>query len=70
MAGFVFGLGVATVLLVLFVWNRVQVTLLARELDTLRADAQRLRDENARLHARVIQLSSYEYITTVAQEKL
>lgn len=55
---------------IFYIWLKVKVGLLANEIDELRKEQVRLIQQNYRLRGKVVQLSSYERITGIAQNKL
>ena len=52
------------------VWLKVEVLMLARELETLKRETLTLREVNNQLQTKVMDLSSYKRITEIAQKEL
>jgi cell division protein FtsL len=61
---------IVTILMVFYVWEKVEMGILLHEIDELKKQEAQLKEENDKLRAKVTQLSSYGRITSLAQDKL
>ncbi len=66
----ILGLIAITLIALLYIGLKVRVNLLATEIDNLHQEQILLTQQNYQLRARVMNLSSYERITRIAQEDL
>lgn len=56
--------------MILYVWEQVEITELARDIDRLKAEKRRLENENGLLRIEIASLSSRERIEQIARERL
>ncbi|MBN2091205.1 cell division protein FtsL [candidate division KSB1 bacterium] len=66
----IFSLIAITLIALLYIGLKVRVNILAKEIDNLHQEQILLTQQNYQLRARVMNLSSYERITRIAQEDL
>jgi len=55
---------------IFYIWLKVRVGLLADEVERLRRQEVQLIQQNYHLNGKIVQLSSYDRITKIAQQKL
>jgi len=68
---FIFALiAVIAVFMLVYVWERVQVVLLAKEIDALKKQETELAEQNTELQAQLERLSDFSTLGKAAQEKL